>query len=57
MLVLMLTLMHALNGAIEVNIFHSSINASDIAEVNADDPCEYTLRENEYPYILFVDYV
>ena len=42
-IVLTLALTHGMNGAIETNVFFSSVNVSIHARVNADDRCEWAL--------------
>ena len=56
MLVLMLTLVLGVNGAIEINVLLPSANASIDAGLNGGTRCEHTLEHNvvsldmrEYP--------
>ena len=42
-------LMLGANGAIEINVFRSSVNA----RVNADARCEHTLSQNNTLFVIF----
>ena len=51
-LVLTLKLMLRVNGAIEIKVFLSSIDASVNARVTLDGRCKYTLRENDTALVM-----